>query len=90
MRDDKAKFDKANAVILGVNEAPPDAHQKYCTKFSFNFPLLSDRDLAVSKSYKAEKGGGVKRTVVVIAPDGTVKFHKHGMPTDDEILSALK
>ncbi len=90
MRDDKARFEKAGALIFGVNDGAPDAHQKYCDKFDFNFPLLSDPDLAVSKAYGAEKEGGVRRTVVVVGPDGVVKYRKNGMPTDDEILAALK
>jgi len=89
LRDDKARFDKGNAVIFGVNNNTPDAHRKYCDKFKFTFPLLVDSDLAVSKAYGAEKGGSVRRTVVVIGPDSTVRYHKHGMPTDDEILEAL-
>ncbi len=90
MRDDKAKFDAAGAVILGVNNNTPAAHESYCAKFGFEFPILADEDLGMSKAYGAEKGGRVQRTVVVIGPDGTIKFHQRGMPTDDEILKALK
>lgn len=90
MRDDRAKFEAAGALVFGVNGNTAEAHRAYCDKFQFGFPLLSDEGLEVSKAYKAEKGGGIKRTVVVIAPDGNVKYHKAGMPTDDEILAALK
>lgn len=90
MRDDKAKFEKSGAAIFGVNDASAATHKTYCDKFKFNFPLLVDADLAVSKAYLAEKGGGVRRTVVVVGPDGNVKYHKYGMPTDDEILAAIK
>ncbi len=90
MRDDKARFEKAGAAILGVNSAGPAAHAAYCATFGFGFPILADEKLEMSKAYGAEKGGGVRRTVVLVGPDGIIKFHKYGMPTDDEILAALK
>ena len=90
MRDDKALFDRKNAALLGVNDASPDSHRSYCEKFAFNFPILADRNLEMSKAYRAEKDGRVKRTVVVIAPDGKIAFHQHGMPTDDQILGVLR
>ena len=90
MRDDKAKFDQVKAAVLGVNNNTTEAHKGYCDKYGFGFPILADRDLSLARAYKAEKGGGIKRTVVVVGPDGTVRYHKAGMPTDDEILAACK
>jgi peroxiredoxin Q/BCP len=89
LQDDKAKFEKANAMILGVNNNSVQAHQAYCGKRGFTFPILSDPELRMSKAYGAEKGGRIKRTVVVIGPDGKIAFHRSGMPTDDEILEAI-
>ena len=90
MQDDKDRFDRANAMILAVNNNTVAAHQDYCRKKGFAFPLLSDPDLKIAKAYGAEKGGRTSRTVVVIGPDGKVVFHRSGMPTDDEILQALR
>jgi peroxiredoxin len=90
LQDDKDKFDRAQARILAVNNNTVEAHQVYCSTKGFTFPLLADRDLAVAKAYGAEKNGRVARTVVVIGPDGNVVYHRSGMPTDDEILEALR
>ncbi len=90
MQDDKDKFDQAGAVVLGVNNNTVDAHQGYCKKAGFSFPILADEDLAMAKAYGAEKGGRTRRTVVVIDPTGTIIYYKSGMPTDDEILEALR
>jgi peroxiredoxin Q/BCP len=90
LQDDKDKFDRANARIFGVNNNTVEAHQTYCSKKGFTFPLLADPDLAVAKAYGAEKGGRTSRTVVVIGPDGKIVYHRPGMPTDDEILEALR
>ena len=89
LRDDKDKFDRANALIFGVNPAGRESHQKFCDGFGFGFPLLTDTDMKVAEAYGAKKGTYNKRTVVVIGPDGVVKFHRSGMPTDDEILEAI-
>ncbi|HZE99190.1 MAG TPA: peroxiredoxin [Planctomycetota bacterium] len=90
LRDDKAKFDRAGALIFGVNPAGVDSHQKFCDGFGFGFPLLSDPGLKMAETYGAARGTYNQRTVVVISPDGVVKFHRHGMPTDDEILEAIR
>ena len=89
MQDDKDKFDRAGALILGVNNNSVDAHEGYCRKKGFGFPILADIDLAMARAYGAEKGGRTQRKVVVIGSDGLIKYYKHGMPTDDEILKAL-
>jgi peroxiredoxin len=90
LQDDKAKFDAAGALVLGVNNNTAEAHQGYCQKAGFSFPILADLDLAVAKAYGAEKGGRTKRTVVAIDAAGAIVFHRPGMPTDDEILEALR
>jgi peroxiredoxin Q/BCP len=90
LRDDKDKFDRAGALIFGVNPASAERHQQFCDGFAFTFPLLSDPGLKVAEAYGAARGTYNKRTVVVIGPDGVVKFHRHGMPTDDEILEAVR
>jgi peroxiredoxin Q/BCP len=90
LRDDKDKFDRAGALIFGVNPAGGDSHRQFCDRFGFGFPLLSDPELKVAQAYGAARGKYNRRTVVVVGPDGTVKFHRHGMPTDDEILEAIR
>ena len=86
---DKVRFEKAHAIVLGVNNNSAQAHQSYCEKRGWTLPILSDADLQMSKAYGAERRGRLKRTVVVIDPKGTVVYYKSGMPTDDEILKAL-
>lgn len=77
-------------MILAVNNNTVAAHQGYCAKKGFTFPILADVDLTMAKAYGAENGGRVTRTVVVIGPDRMIRFHRHGMPTDDEILEAVR
>jgi peroxiredoxin Q/BCP len=90
LRDDQDKFDRAGALIFGVNPGGEDSHRKFCDGFGFRFPLLSDPELRVAQAYGAARGSYNRRTVVVIGPDGLIKFYRRGMPTDDEILEALR
>jgi len=90
LRDDRDKFDRAGVQIFGVNPGTLDSHRKFCEGFGFPFPLLSDPGLKVAEAYGAARGSYNRRTVVVIGPDGMIRFHRHGMPTDDEILEAAR
>jgi peroxiredoxin Q/BCP len=48
---DQAKFDAANAVILGVSLDTPDSHKQFCTKEGLSFHLLADPEHKVVDAY---------------------------------------
>jgi peroxiredoxin Q/BCP len=48
---DAARFDAANAVILGVSLDTPDKHKEFCTKEGLSFRLLADPDHKVVDQY---------------------------------------
>jgi peroxiredoxin Q/BCP len=48
---DQAKFDAANAVILGVSLDTPDSHKNFCTKEGLTFRLLADPEHKVVDAY---------------------------------------
>ncbi|MFA6160906.1 MAG: peroxiredoxin [Patescibacteria group bacterium] len=93
IRDDWSKFEQAGITVFGVNHADADSHGKFVTKYNFPFPLLIDTDKKVSKKYGAIKklfsATVIKRTVAAIGLDGTIKFYRHGMPKDTEILKTI-
>jgi peroxiredoxin Q/BCP len=76
-----AEFEKRNAVILGVSKDTIESHQRFSTKYSLHFPLLSDPETSVIDAYGAwgeknmygKKSMGIIRTTVIIGPDGKVK-----------------
>jgi len=94
IRDDWAKFKQAKTAVFGVNHADAESHNRFADKYSFPFPLLVDKDKKVSRKYGAVKkiftATVIRRTVVIVGKDGLIKFHRHGMPKDAEILKALK
>jgi thioredoxin-dependent peroxiredoxin len=85
------KFERARIQPLGVNPASTDSHRKYVEKMRFTFPLLSDPDRAIARSYQAlkEDGTGIARTVYLVAQDGTVRFAQRGAPPPDDVIAAL-
>src|SRR3954466_9800691 len=48
---DLAKYEAANAVILGVSVDTAESHKEFCAKEGLNFKLLSDTDAKVSDQY---------------------------------------
>ncbi len=48
---DQAKYDAANAVILGVSLDTPDSHKQFCTKEGLTFRLLADPEHKVVDAY---------------------------------------
>ena len=100
-RDAATPIKKAGAVILGVSLDGKESHQKFIKKFDLPFPLLSDEEAVVSKSYDCyneknmygRKYWGIVRSTFVIDLTGKLKaiFRKvkvGGHVT--EVLAALK
>jgi len=54
--------------------------------------LLVDVDGKVTKAYQAQKTplGGTVRTVYIIDKQGFIRYAKRGMPSDEELLEAIK
>ncbi|MCM3876352.1 MAG: peroxiredoxin [Thermoanaerobaculia bacterium] len=48
---DLAKYEKANAVILGVSLDSVDSHKGFCAKEALTFKLLADTEAAATKAY---------------------------------------
>ena len=56
---DQAKYDAANAVVLGSVCRTCKSHQEFCTKDGLTFKLLADTDHKVSEQYGSLKNYGV-------------------------------
>jgi thioredoxin-dependent peroxiredoxin len=51
VRDHRAAYDSADAVVLGVSPDPVKAVGKFDEKFSLGFPLLADENHEVAGHY---------------------------------------
>ena len=92
MRDEQAKYQAKAVETLGVNPASVPDHEKYVTKFKFNFRLLADMERKAARDYQALKpdGKGILRTVYLIGRDGKILFGKRGAPPASEVLAVLR
>jgi peroxiredoxin Q/BCP len=81
VRDHRADYERADAVVLGVSPDPVKKIAKFDEKHGLGFPLLADEDHAVAEAYgvwveKAMYGRkymGNERTTFVISPDGVIE-----------------
>jgi peroxiredoxin Q/BCP len=100
-RDAYAEFQHAGAVVLGVSTDNTRSHQKFKTKYSLPFPLLSDPDHQVAEQYgvwgpkkfMGREFEGINRITYLIDADGIVKQVWPKVKPEghaDEILQALQ
>jgi thioredoxin-dependent peroxiredoxin len=74
---DMAKYDAANAVVLGVSLDTVEGHKAWCAKDTFSFKLLADPDHKVVDAYGVPvmTHGDMKfasRQTFLISPEGKV------------------
>jgi peroxiredoxin Q/BCP len=93
---DLAKYEAANAVILGVSVDNAESHKEFCAKEGLNFKLLADTDAKVSEQYgSVMEYNGAKlsaRNTFIIDPQGKVVkvFEKVKVAAhSEEVLAAL-
>jgi thioredoxin-dependent peroxiredoxin len=100
VRDHRADYEAAGAVVLGISPDPVAKVKKFHEKHALGFPLLADEDHAVAerygvwveKSMYGRKYWGNERTTFVVDSDGKlaevlrkVKPAQH----DELVLAAL-
>lgn len=100
-RDNMQNFSDLDAIILGVSRDSLASHDKFITKLSLPFVLLSDPDETVCKLYDVikeknmygKKYMGVERSTFIINKEGILvaEFRKVRVKGHiDKILDTLK
>ncbi|MBR9922410.1 MAG: redoxin domain-containing protein [Bacteroidetes bacterium] len=81
MRDDIATYNKLNAQVVGISVDSPFVLDKYKSELELNFPLLSDFNTEVSRSYDClyeefvlGLRGVSKRSAFVINGQGIIRY----------------
>jgi peroxiredoxin Q/BCP len=85
------------AAVFGVSIDPAKDHQKFITKYSLPFPLLSDETQAivaaygvwVEKSMYGKTYMGTERSTFVIGPDGKIKAIFRKVKPDEHAAQVL-
>ena len=93
---DLAKYQGANAVILGVSVDTAQSHKEFCAKEGLNFKLLADTEAKTSADYGSiMEYNGAKlsaRNTFIIDPNGKIAkvFEKVKVQShSEEVLAAL-
>jgi peroxiredoxin Q/BCP len=97
-RDSLSRLKEAGAQVLGVSNDDLDSHGKFRSKYSLNFPLLSDPKGKVSKQYgvyklfdfDGQKIWGINRSTFIIDKNGKVKKALRGVKVDGHIEEVRK
>ncbi|HXG00983.1 MAG TPA: thioredoxin-dependent thiol peroxidase [Bacteroidota bacterium] len=91
---------KKGAVVIGVSPDSPESHEKFATKYSLSFPLISDEKKEIVKKYGVwkqkslygKKYMGVERTTFIIDENGVITHIFPKVKVDghtEEVLQAL-
>jgi peroxiredoxin Q/BCP len=75
-RDHAAELTTLGAALVGVSQDSEDSHKKFVADHRLNFPLISDREAAITKAYGVARFGGwlpPRRVTFVIDRGGVVR-----------------
>jgi peroxiredoxin Q/BCP len=91
---DIAKYQQANAVIIGVSVDSADSHKEFCAKQGLSFKLLADTEKSVSKAYDSLVPviHFSSRNTFLVDPNGKIAKVWEGVSPgkhSDEVLAAL-
>jgi len=96
-RDNIFAFEEIGAVVLGVSLDDVESHAAFAEKYSLPFPLLSDADGEVAKTYGVLKTMGTfrfaQRQSFIIDPDGKIAKHYQKVNAEKhsgDVLADLK
>lgn len=100
-RDAQAKFNRQNAIILGVSRDSLKSHENFKAKQAFKFELLSDSEEALCnlfdviklKNMYGKQVRGIERSTFLIDDKGVLRQEWRKLKVDghvDEVLRAVK
>ena len=99
--DNLSKIKKLGARVVGVSRDKITSHEKFIAKHNFKFPLISDPeeklcksfDVIKEKSLYGRKYMGVDRSTFIINADGKVLHAWRGVKVKghvDEVIDVMK
>jgi glutaredoxin-dependent peroxiredoxin len=81
VRDDIARYQHADAAVIGLSVDSVFTLKKYKEEQGFNFPLLSDFNKEVSKAYNSlyvewilDMKGVSKRSAIIVDKEGILRY----------------
>ena len=72
-RDAWTKYQSQNVTIVGVSQDTEESHRRFVKEHALPFPLASDEDGAIARSYGVKTAMGIDaRVTFLLGPDGKV------------------
>ncbi len=73
--DGFASFNELDAQVLGISPQDLDSHDRFSSKYGFQFPLLADTDKTVARLYGTLGPIGFpRRSVFIVDSKGTIRY----------------
>lgn len=73
--DGLGSFSRLDAQVLAVSSQDLGSHERFTTKYGFQFPLLADTDKAVAREYGTLGPIGFpRRSVFIVDREGVVRY----------------
>jgi peroxiredoxin Q/BCP len=97
-RDNLARLQSSDTVVLGVSKDSATSHEKFIAKQELNFPLLLDTEgdlhqifgtWRMKKNYGKEYMGCVRSTFV-INPDGSFKWLRYNVRAKGHVAMLMR
>ena len=93
VRDNYEDFGKLNTVVIGINHADANSHNKFISKYGLKNPILIDEGRNVIKQYNAIGSfmghTSTKRSVILIDKVGIIRWIERGLPSQEEIKKQI-
>lgn len=74
LRERSATLAPDGVVLVGISTDSLVSHVRFASGLDLPFKLLSDGDRAIIQRYGVSDGPRARRAVVVVGPDGTVRY----------------
>jgi peroxiredoxin Q/BCP len=99
-RDRMPDFSRASVPVFGISADPIRSHQRFASKYSLNFPLLSDPErrtiegfgVWVEKTLYGRRYMGIARSTFVVGADGRIEHVWEKVSAEghaDDVLAVL-
>lgn len=91
IRDNFDSLQQYDVVPFGINSDDSDSHNAFSDAQNYQFDLLSDDGLQVSRAYQAATAGATHpdRTVYIVGKDGSIIFAERGAPSPADMIAAI-
>jgi peroxiredoxin Q/BCP len=94
IRDVYKEYTDQRVKVLGINHGNAISHQKFISKYNYQFGIVVDEKKEIINQYGATKlffkNKTVKRGVFLINTDGKIEYIFWGQQDNEKILSMLK